>query len=257
MSETPIDRAHAAMEADGDSARLRFYDRVAEAELFLWLEAEVEGDRVQPRLFPVEGVDHVLAFDTEARLSDFAGAAVPYAALSGRVVAGMLAGQGLGLGLNLGAPSAILLPPEAMDWLAGALGEAPGEAEAVVTGYAAPRGVPEALVAALDAKLATASGLAEAAWLVGVTYDGGGQGHLLAFTGTVPGAEGALARAMGEALTFSGLEAGALDVGFLPPGDGRLARIAQVGVRIDIPRPARPEGPSAPGSDPERPPKLR
>ena len=35
------------------------------------------------------------------------------------------AGQGIGLGLNLGAASAILLPPEALDWLAGAVAEVP------------------------------------------------------------------------------------------------------------------------------------
>lgn len=257
MTETPIDRAHAAMEAGGDADRVRFYDRLAEAELFVWLEREVEGDSIAPRLFPVEGVDHLVAFDHEARLAGFAGEAVPYAALSGRVVAGMLAGRNVGLALNLDAPSAILLPPAAMDWLAGALAEAPRQDDAVIASYETPRAVPPALIEALDAKLVTASGLAETAWLVGVGFETGASGHLLAFAGAVPGAEGALARAMAEALTFSGLEAGALDVAFLTPGDGRLARIEQVGIRIEIPRPAAPGRPVAPGSDPERPPKLR
>ena len=255
--QTPIDRAHAAMEDGGHSDRAQFFDRVAEAELFLWLEAEPEGERVNPRIFPVEGAAHVLAFDTEDRLSDFAEQQAPYVALSGRVLAGMLAGQGIGLGLNLGAPSAILLPPDAMDWLAGALGEGPDEREAVVAWYEAPRDVPKELLRSLDAKLAAAAGLAEVAWLASVGYEDGGRGHMLAFGGAVPGAEAALARAMGEALTFSGLEAGALDVAFLPPGDGRLERIAKVGVRIDIPRRAARATPRAPGSDPAKPPRLR
>ena len=39
---TPLDIAHAAMMADesDDAARLRFYERMADVELFLLLEAE-------------------------------------------------------------------------------------------------------------------------------------------------------------------------------------------------------------------------
>ena len=66
---------------------------------------------------------------------------------------------------------AILLPPEAMEWLAGALAEAPREDEAVIAAYETPRGVPPELIDALDAKLATASGLAEAAEAVVVEFE--------------------------------------------------------------------------------------
>ena len=99
MTETPIDRAHAAMQAapEDDAARLRFYERLADAELFLMLTAEPAGDEISPELFEVQDAPFVLAFDLEERLSAFAGRAVPYAALSGRALAGMLAGQGIGL----------------------------------------------------------------------------------------------------------------------------------------------------------------
>ena len=42
---TPLDMAHALMDAapEDDAARLRFYERVADGELFLLLETEVEG----------------------------------------------------------------------------------------------------------------------------------------------------------------------------------------------------------------------
>jgi len=41
MDETPLDTAHAAMMAapENDAARLRFYERMADAELYLLLEA--------------------------------------------------------------------------------------------------------------------------------------------------------------------------------------------------------------------------
>ncbi|WP_114966285.1 SseB family protein [Alkalilacustris brevis] len=262
--ETALDHAHAAMSAAPSdvAARMAFHACLADSELFLMLEEEAKGETLRPQVFPLESGPVVLAFDTEARLAGFAGAAVPYAALPGRVLARMLAGQALGLGLNLDvAPSSILLPAEAMDWLAGMLNETPREMTARPEEITPPGALPEALLPALDARLARAAGLAQAAWLCGVRYKGGGQGHLLAFVGTVPEAERALARAVGEALAFSGLEAAALDVAFLDAEDALLPRLARVGLRFDLPEPeAAPEPPGprpAPGTDPERPPRLR
>lgn len=262
MRQTPIDLAHAAMDAapEDDAARLAFYERLADAELFLLLEAEPEGEDIAPRVFPVEGGRFVLAFDREERLSAFAEGPAPYAALPGRVLAGMLAGQGLGLGLNLGvAPSAILMPPEAMGWLQGTLAEGPREVEARPEALTPPLGLPERFVTALDTKLALAAGLARSAYLAGVTYAGGRRGHMLAFMAAVPGAEGALARAVSETLVFSGLEAGEIDVAFFDLSDPIAARLAKVGLRFDLPEPPRPEvvEVTPPGLDPAKPPRLR
>lgn len=259
MTETPLDRAHAAMQAapEDDRARLAFYDRLAEAELVLLLDREAEGDSLSPALWPLDSGPAVLAFDSEARLAEFTGAASPYAALSGRALAGMMAGQGLSLGLNLSAPSAILLPPEALAWLAGMLERRPETVEARPRDIAAPGALPDALLAALDAKLATASGLARGAYLAAVTWADGTRGHLLAFVAARPGAEPALAQAVGEALTFSGLDAASLDVAFLAAADPVAARMARVALRIELPAPEAPTAPVAPGSDPDRPPRLR
>jgi hypothetical protein len=259
---TPIDAAHAAMEAapDDEAARLRFYERLAEGELFLLLDSPATGDALMPRVLDLSTGSLVAAFDTEERLAAFAGAGADYAALPGRKLAQMLAGQGVGLGLNLGvAPSAILLPPEAMDWLAGTLGQGPAEVDARIETLTPPSGVPEVLLAALDRKLARAAGLAASAWLSGVTYADGRRGHLLAIVGAADGAEAALAAEIAEALTFAGLEAGELDVVFLAADDPVTERLARVGLRFDLPEAAvnAVRAPSAPGMDPDRPPKLR
>jgi len=260
MAETPLDAAHRAMEAapDDDAARLRFFDRLAGAELLLLLAAEAEGDAVMPEVFEVEGASFVLAFDTEERLSAFTGRISPYAALSGRAMAAMLAGKGLGLALNPEvAASAFLMPPEAVAWLAETLMARPSEDEARASRLSPPAGLPEVLLTALDAKLASAQGLARHAWLAAVTYEDGREGHLLGFVDAVPGAEPGLARAAGEALTFSGVEAGELDVAFFLASDPVTARLARVGLRFDLPQPEAAPGPAAPGTDPDRPPRLR
>lgn len=263
---TVLDLAHAAMEADpaDDAARLRFLERLADSELFLLLAADPGGGAaaVEPAVFALEEGPYVMAFDREERLAAFAGAPAPYAALPGRVVAAQLAGQGVGLALNLGvAPSAFLLPPEGLDWLVEALGTGPEEVTARPAAFDPPGALPGVLVTALEAKLALAAGLAPAACLAAVTYDDGRRGHMLAFIGAAEGVEAALSKAVAEALAFSGLEAGELDVAFLAAGDPAAAAIARVGRRFDLPPPRRETAqvlsPAAPGMDPDRPPKLR
>lgn len=259
---TPLDDAYAAMEIEGagDAERLRFYEVLADGEFFLLLEEEAQGADIKPRIFPLDSGPVVLIFDLEERLAEFSGGIAPYAALPGRVIAQVLAGQGVGLGVNLGvAPSQMILPPEALDWLSGMLDAEPEPVEALPEGFSAPRSLPARLVAGLEAKLARAGGLAQCALLAGVTYQGGRRGHMLAFVDAAPEAEAALARSAREALAFSGIEAGEIDVAFLKTSDPATLAMARVAHRFDLPRPAvvQPSEPAAPGMDPDRPPKLR
>ncbi|MEM0937960.1 MAG: SseB family protein [Pseudomonadota bacterium] len=267
---TPLDAAHAAMRdaPDEDAARLRFYERLADGQLYLMLANEPVGDQIEPRLFPLEDGQYVLVYDLEERLARFAGGVTPYAALPGRRIAEYLQGRGIGLGLNLGgAPSEMLLPPDAVDWLAETLARRPVAAEAVPREVAPPSTLPELLLTALDGKLAQMQGLAAYALLAAVSYDTGARTHLLAFIDPEDGAEDMLARAVGEALTFSGLEAGTVDVTFLPADHVLTARLARTALRFDLPGPVT-AGPALagtgaketsapPGSDPYKPPKLR
>mgnify|MGYP003674325762 CR=1 FL=1 len=258
---TPLDRAFAAMDAapDDDGLRLRFYERLADAELFLLLTEEPVGDAVTPQIFPVDDQEFALVFDREDRLAEFSAGVAALAVLSGRNLAAMLAGQGIGMAVNLGAPSSILIPGDAVDWLSETLAAGPEEVEELPEEFAPPVGLPEAVIASLDTKLAMAGGLARMAYLCAVTYRGGRVSHILAIVDPVPGAEPALAQAVGEALTFSGIEAGVIDVGFFRASDPNCAKLARVGLRFDLPL-AEVSGtvPGAmPGMDPDKPPRLR
>ena len=264
--ETQLDAAHAAMAAapEDAAARLGFYARLADGELYLMLEREA-GATIEPRLFELAEGPVVLAFDREDRLAEFAGGPVPYAALPGRALVELLAGQGIGLGVNLEvAPSATLLPAEAVDWLGQMLGQAPEAAEDLPRELLPPRPSP-ALIAALERGLAKAVGLAEAAWLAEARYAGARRGLLLALVGAAPGAEAALGRAAAEALAFSGLDAGGdagVDLVFLAAADPAVARLQRVGLGFDLrppaaPAPAPEPARRGPGTDPDKPPLLR
>lgn len=268
---TALDHAQAALQAapDSEAAQLRFYHALADAELLLLLERDPEpgpeGERINPRVFDLEDGPVILAFDSEERLASIGQGAgpVPYAALPGRVIALHLAGQGVSLGVNLGtgAPSEVLLPPEALRWLTETLDHVPQAAEARADAFHPPGALPEALTNALIFTLGGAEGLASGALIAGVSYDDGRRGHMLALLDVVEGAEEALARAAGEALTFSGLEAGQMDVVFLASDSPAARAMVRVAHRLEIAAipeaPVEKPAPKGPGMDPDKPPFLR
>lgn len=259
---TPLDIAHATMSQDehDDAARLAFYSLLADSELFVMLDVDASENQITPRLFELEDGPVVLAFDLEERLSAFVGGPTAFAALPGRVIAAQLAGQGVGLGLNVGAsPSAIILPADVMDWLATTLAIQPKQVSASPQGFSYPWGIPAAVTERLMQKLGANPGLADAVLLAEVVYEKGRRGHILAVLGADPGAAAALAGAISEAIVFSGLDMAEMDVTFLATDDPRTKTIEEVALRLDLPKPTlfTQHEPKSPGSDPLRPPILR
>ena len=63
--QTALDQAHAAMRTGGEAEALTFYRLLADATLFLLLEREAEGERIQPRVFDLEDGPVLLAVDAE------------------------------------------------------------------------------------------------------------------------------------------------------------------------------------------------
>lgn len=256
---TRLDFAFEASQLDEDdeAARLSFFEVLAGSQLFLLLEEEAVGDQIKPRVLEMYDETFVMAFDLESRMTDMTEGAVPYAAVSGRVLAEMLAPQRIGIALNIDvAPSSTFILGEEVVWLNEMLSQAPEEVQQGISEIFAPKGLPRNFLTALDARLAAAAGLACSAYLVGARYADGGLGHLLGIIDAVPGAEPALARAVSEVLTFSGLEAASLDVGFFRVSDPMTARLAKEGLRFVLPAPEAAVAPSAPGMDPDKPPRL-
>lgn len=257
--QTPLDLAHGTMMKD-ESAALSFYARLAEAELFMLLEAESGETSVEPLVLETSDGAVVLVFDTEDRMAAFSDEVVPYLSLSGRRIAQMLAGQNIGLGLNLGvAPSAIVLPAEAIDWLAETLAEDGGETQDRPVEITPPVDVPSAVITALDGKLANMAGVVGAAFLVSAAYKGGKSGNMLALIDVPQPARTGVFEALSEALQLSGAENTLLDIAFLEAWDDSIEKFARVGLGFDIPELVLAPQPEhiAPGTDPNKPPILR
>lgn len=256
---TPLDTAFRDMQ-ENEADSLAFYARFLESELFLMLETEVSGQSAKPLVLETSDGKLALVFDLEERMAAFSDTASSYVSLSGRRIASILAGEGLSIGLNLGeAPSATVLPPEAVTWLAeSALGE-DEQIEARPLEISKPSGVPESLIGALDAKLANMAGVVGAAYLVSVSYETGEEGHMLALVDVPEPAKPGVSEALSEALRFSGVEASQLDLAFLAADDPHLEKFSRAGLGFDIPDLILPKTPKpiAPGMDPDKPPKLR
>lgn len=255
MTETPLDRAWLAAEED-EAARPRFWDLFAASELFLAIDpGSLSGDGPpRPLLFPVEGIETGLAFDTELRMAGFLGEAA-HLTLSGRAAVGMFAGTGAQLGLNLGdAPSATVLPAEALDWAAAALRQPVETVEAAGASFAPPAGATPALLTALDAKLNALGPAVSEAWLVA---DAGRL--LLCVAMRTPGAEAAAVAALAETARFAGGDEAAFDIAALAANDARLEAIRRVGLGFEPQDPDAVERMErvAPGADKGKPPILR
>ncbi|MFV0475877.1 MAG: SseB family protein [Pikeienuella sp.] len=258
MNETPLDRAwtRAAAPEAGDAEMAAYYEIFAAAELFLAIEpGSLEAEAQTPLLFPVEGAETALVFDTEARLADFIGEGAAHLALSGRAVIAMFAGGGAQLGVNLGeAPSAAILPAAAVDWAARALDQ-PIEIEtAARRTLSPPRDAGAALLARIDARLAAIGPALEEAWLCGAEG-----GLLLVVALADPAAERAIVAALAETARFAGDDGAAFDIAVMRPGEPGLESVRKVGFGFEIAAPAASVSVASagPGMDPAQPPKLR
>ena len=87
--QTDIDRAIAALSAapEDEALNLALHARIAEAELFVVLEEEPQGETVRPTILETSTGKLALAFDREERMVAFMGDATAYVALAGRRVA--------------------------------------------------------------------------------------------------------------------------------------------------------------------------
>lgn len=246
-----------------EAARLQYFSVLADTEIFVLLEQEAQGAQFAPQVFAVSDGQFALGFDAEDRLAAFAGGPAPYAALPGRVLAHVLAEAGLGLGVNLGTVAESMLPAQALEWLSQHLAKAGAAAPVAAVlraPFSAPVGFPEALMQGLVARMARFGPLAQEAWVIAPAP----QAHLLIFVGADDAAGPALAKMASEAVMFAGLDArdGAgfdLTVAVWRVDDPRLADLRTAGLGLPLPEPEATAGrsPTAPGSDPARPPILR
>lgn len=256
---TPLDEAHAALTAapDSDPLRRAYYDRLALVELFLLLDREPEGDRIAPRLLELEEGQIVLAFDTEERLTGVAGEAF-YAGMQGSELIKLAADQGLGLGINLGVGAGeYLLAHRDLVWIAGTLAAELDEIDAQLTAWR-PAQVEDAVVLAIDARLAASAGMLESAILAKAVYSDGTERLAICLVGADADDLPTLGQSLnqGVALVAPGT---ALDVLGFASHDPRLQALQRVGLIFQIPEPEKDTivPGAAPGLDPARPPKLR
>ncbi|MFO7854943.1 MAG: SseB family protein [Paracoccaceae bacterium] len=234
--ETALDRAMRL--SGGDATDGRAVDALLNAELFLLLEAPAEDGPPRPRVLPLEAGPTALAFDREERLAAF-GDGAHYLAAPGRDLAALLAERGLNLAVNAGvAPSELFHDAAALAWMATAVrAEA---AEARLSALGRPDGASEALIAALDSKLAALGAALREAWLVSAVADDERRLALLLVERGVWGAgdaaeahRGALARAVGETARLAGAT---LEVGFAAEGP-LLEAARRVGLGFEPPAP--------------------
>ncbi len=251
---TPLESAALLMLQEPETGRLQFFRLLADTPLLMLLDTEAEGETLSPRVFELQEGPVVLAFEREEDLAALGQGPLPYAELPGRVLAQLLAGEGLGLGLNLGSGlhSEQLFPPSAMVWLtdllAGSLTAQRGGFDNLTAPDAQAAAVFDAVMASAPASWA---GQAAEARLYAR-----GKGLFLILSGAHEAGQAALAQSVGEALRFAELAGRVVDIAF-----AEADTWPEGGKRFDWPAPRTAAAPlprrAGPGTDPERPPILK
>lgn len=235
----------------GDAQRSRILSRLANTELFAALIREPDGDLAELRIFDLPDFPAALACDTEDRLAAFFGGPVVHLGAPGRVLAARLAQQGRGLLVNPGLPSEMLLDPQMLGWLGGALTETPPETDSAqpLRLFAPDAAAVGILAQALAERVQDMAGLVGESAILGAEWAEGRRGHLIVLRGVAAEHQPPVAKALAELLTFLPAIEGGVDVAFsdraVPAG----------ALRIEAPK--RPEPVVQPKRDPQAPPRLR
>ncbi|OYX43897.1 MAG: hypothetical protein B7Z02_08055 [Rhodobacterales bacterium 32-67-9] len=235
---TAIDRAYSGMMSGGEAELLRFYQVLAASDLFILLDVTGEDEVPEPKIIPIEGGQFVLVFDLAERVMELTGYDAPTSRATGRDVFNLMRGRDIGIALNMGeAPSAMLIPGDAIDWICDTLEDAaqvktpaaaPGRFKALLT----PHSFPDTLQLALTEKLGAVAELYDRALLLRAEYDDGQSGFLVAFSAVDDGDQGAVTAAVNSALaTYSGRKI-ALDIAFMARDEPMLERIGRVATHL-------------------------
>ncbi len=242
---TALDDLAAIPFHDADApARARMLSRLADTQLIVALAADPIGDDVELKLFPLEGGQVALACDTEDRLADFFGTAMPYAGMPGRVLAGLLSQAGAGLLVNPGQPSEMLLDQAMLGWLQTALAAAPVEGSAALKLRAPAAGTVAQLAEPLAERLADLRGMIAGAALVGAGgADDSPESHVLMIAGAPQEEQPAIAKALAETLAFLPPQPGGVDVSFAETAPPAFALRFDLSIEQAEAAPARPKGP--------------
>lgn len=225
--------------------------RLADTELFAALTHEPAGDQVELQMFDLPEGRFAVACDLAERLADFAGAPIAHLAAPGRVLANALVSNAVGLLVNPGQPSQMLLDANMLAWLMQALRAdarpvhvdgtcrlLPPDAEAV-----------RVLADPLGQRMTDMAHLARAVDLARVEWADGQNAHLLIVHGAATGHQPAIAKALAELIAFLPRLEGGVDITFDAPAraEGALRIVAETPqTNAEIPQ-----------AKPSMPPRLR
>lgn len=243
---TPLD-ALCAMpfhQAD-EAARSAVLHLLADTALFAAMEKEAMLDQARLMRLDTGNGQIAVACDTDDRLATFFGRPVDYASMPGRVLAGLLAREGVGLLVNPGSPSEMLLEPQLLAWLVDALAGEPDTAKGRATLSAPDPQVVQDFMPALGKRLADMAGIATAATLARAIWQDGREGHLVLVEGADPHFEPAIAKALAELAAFLPPLPGGLDVSFaaLPIPQGAPRIVIEAAPQAETPSVPKKTGP--------------
>ena len=255
MSRMDKTYAHMLASPESDTAGLRFYEAFCDTNLSVLVNADLS-----MQVFETSQGKIILAFDTEERVAEFVDQPTEFIKMPGRELVTQLRGTDTGIGLNLNvAPTSQILTPEILAWISELLSVDSTLLVDQVAGFSADCQLSAEDRTALTDRLANFAGRVEAAYLCGVTYTDGAMADALFIVDCDPTIEADLFTAMIETQKFAKEDVADLAIKFISSSSPALLEIRRHGDELHLPKPIVTPAfqPTAPGMDPDKPPKLR
>lgn len=255
MIQDLIEAALSAREADGP--RIKLFQYLADAELFLALKEPANDTSLEPVTLSEQGEDHAAVFSDEETLVDFSGDQAHFCVLPGRALAQMLASAGCGMALDPGQSAGILFGKDVVAWMHRLFEQQPDLSDERLSDFG-PARLSDAVLDKVASKLTGLAEISADLYVFSAPVDDGAIGDVIAIPDIPERVQASLSKAIMEAVLFATGGAQGCDVAFTQASSETFEKIRKVARHVQLqpePQPIRVRSPG-PGMDPDKPPKL-
>lgn len=254
---TRLDVVYQRMQSspESETAGLRFYEAFCDANLCVLINADTS-----MQVFETSQGKIVLAFDTDERVAEFISEATEFIKIAGRDLVMQLLASETGIGLNLNvAPTSQILSPDILTWLSEFLAESSSFSIDQVVAISPPDQWLDDHKTAISTQLEKYAGMIASAYFCSVTYSDNTVADAVFIVDCDPTTEAVLFTALVESQKFLDKNTAEIAIKFISPDNQEFPEICRVGEEIVISKLTviHTSAPTAPGMDPDKPPKLR
>ena len=239
MKECSIDELYSYFHTEPNNIekKLEFYQRILGNEFLIILESsDFEGD-LTPRTFDTQEGKFLLCYESNEKITNFIIQEVAHVLLSFKKTIALIKNKKIGIALNIGDNSGVLLGLEAVEWLWKVILSNPSEElSSIPTEFKFPNFVDESLLSNLKVALETMSGMAKRVVLAQAQYKDLSESFFLGFIDSPQLFHELIRKRVLDIVKLDKSDSVFVDVAFLSSSTELAAQLSKKGLNVKFPR---------------------